>query len=247
MRAEWVCVSHNLSTNTQRPNLQQTLQLVELAVKIFKVVFVELSETIVVHDLHQHAESLLLGHLRRKSERYRHNIFRWFQMLMISARMCCDKHNQPMVFKCVSLQCLQWWNQSLFVFVRRRVRQTESWVLNHTDSVCVLSSMGSCRYTGSVINIPDSSWASWARPRERHLHYIIEIPKRTLISSLIRAAVAEKQKTASYSALTLIKYGINRFINVLPTASCCSLPIINVGPQKVKDKAQWGRSYLHYY
>lgn len=46
--------------------LQQSLQLVELAVQLFKVVFVKSPEAILVHDLHQHTEGLLLWHLRRK-------------------------------------------------------------------------------------------------------------------------------------------------------------------------------------
>lgn len=54
----------------QRANLQQALQLVKLAVKIFKVVSVKLSETIVEHDFHQHTERLLLRHLKRNSDRY---------------------------------------------------------------------------------------------------------------------------------------------------------------------------------
>lgn len=45
-------------------NLHQSLQLVKLAVKVLKVVSVQSSEAIVVHDLHQHAEGLLLGHLK---------------------------------------------------------------------------------------------------------------------------------------------------------------------------------------
>lgn len=45
-------------------NLHQSLQLVELAMKIFKVVFVESSEAIHIHDFHQHAEGLLLRHLK---------------------------------------------------------------------------------------------------------------------------------------------------------------------------------------
>lgn len=40
---------------------------------------------------------------------------------------------------------------------------------------------GLLQVDGSVINILDSSWASRARPGERHLHYIIEIPKRALM------------------------------------------------------------------
>lgn len=45
-------------------NLHQSFQLVELAMKIFKVVFVESSEAIHVHDFYQHAEGLLLRHLK---------------------------------------------------------------------------------------------------------------------------------------------------------------------------------------
>lgn len=46
-------------------NLHQPLQLVELAVKILKVVLVESPEAVVVHYFHQHAESLFLRHLKR--------------------------------------------------------------------------------------------------------------------------------------------------------------------------------------
>lgn len=45
-------------------NLHQSLELVELAVKIFKVVFVESSEAIHIHDFYQHAEGLFLRHLK---------------------------------------------------------------------------------------------------------------------------------------------------------------------------------------
>lgn len=45
-------------------NLHQSLQLVKLAVKILKVVSVQSSEAIVIHDLHQHTEGLLLRHLK---------------------------------------------------------------------------------------------------------------------------------------------------------------------------------------
>lgn len=45
-------------------NLHQSLQLVKLAVKILKVVSVQSSEAIVIHDLHQHTEGLLLWHLQ---------------------------------------------------------------------------------------------------------------------------------------------------------------------------------------
>lgn len=48
-------------------NLHQFLQLVELAVKIFKVVLVESSEAVLIHDFHQHAEGLLLRHLEEHS------------------------------------------------------------------------------------------------------------------------------------------------------------------------------------
>lgn len=45
-------------------NLHKSLQLIELAVKILKVVFVESSEAILVHYFHQHAEGLFLRHLK---------------------------------------------------------------------------------------------------------------------------------------------------------------------------------------
>lgn len=45
-------------------NLHQPLQLVELAVKIFKVVLVESSQAIFIHDFYQNTKGLLLGHLK---------------------------------------------------------------------------------------------------------------------------------------------------------------------------------------
>lgn len=45
-------------------NLNQSLQLVELAVKIFKVVLVQGSEAIHIHDFDQHTEGLFLWHLK---------------------------------------------------------------------------------------------------------------------------------------------------------------------------------------
>lgn len=49
-------------------NLNQSLQLVELAVKIFKVVLVQGSEAIHIHDFDQHAEGLLLWHLKTQGK-----------------------------------------------------------------------------------------------------------------------------------------------------------------------------------
>lgn len=52
-------------------HLHQSLQLVKLAVKILEVVSVQSSEAVVIHDLHQHAEGLLLWHLH--SHTHTHN------------------------------------------------------------------------------------------------------------------------------------------------------------------------------
>lgn len=45
--------------------LHQPLQLVELAVEIFKVVLVESSQAVFIHDFHQHTEGLFLRHLKQ--------------------------------------------------------------------------------------------------------------------------------------------------------------------------------------
>lgn len=49
-------------------NLNQSLQLVELAVKIFKVVLVQGSEAVHIHDFDQHTEGLFLWHLKAQGE-----------------------------------------------------------------------------------------------------------------------------------------------------------------------------------
>ncbi|TNN32364.1 hypothetical protein EYF80_057476 [Liparis tanakae] len=49
-------------------DLHQPLQLVELAVQVLEVVLVQSAEAVVVHDLHQHAERLLLGHLEPQED-----------------------------------------------------------------------------------------------------------------------------------------------------------------------------------
>lgn len=59
---------HSKQRTEEVVNLHQSLQLVELAVKILKVVSVESSEAVVVHDLHQHTEGLLLWHLQSHAQ-----------------------------------------------------------------------------------------------------------------------------------------------------------------------------------
>lgn len=57
-------------------NLNQSLQLVELAVKIFKVVLVQGSQAIHIHDFDQHAEGLLLWHLKTQGKPVKSKISR---------------------------------------------------------------------------------------------------------------------------------------------------------------------------
>lgn len=61
--AAWQSIS-TISIIIDITNLHQPLQLVEFAVQILKVVFVESSEAVLVHDFHQHREGLFLRHLK---------------------------------------------------------------------------------------------------------------------------------------------------------------------------------------
>lgn len=49
--------------------LHEPLKLEELAMQIFKVLFEKVPEPVIKHDLDQHAESLLLRHLRKTTQR----------------------------------------------------------------------------------------------------------------------------------------------------------------------------------
>lgn len=54
------------SEQMQHTNLHEPLKYEELAMQIFKVLFEEVPEPIIKHDLHQNTESLLLWHLKKK-------------------------------------------------------------------------------------------------------------------------------------------------------------------------------------
>ncbi len=103
--------------------------------KIFKVVFVEIPETIFVHDLHQHAESLLLGHLKKKSERYHHDI-------SDANASCINKHNQSMMFRCINCPSTCLWQSTVMLSEFVCVSETESetdrelGIKSHRQRVC---------------------------------------------------------------------------------------------------------------
>lgn len=56
----------------QRPHthLHESLKLEELAMQILKVLLEKVPEPVVKHDLDQHAESLLLWHLKEKNNTF---------------------------------------------------------------------------------------------------------------------------------------------------------------------------------
>lgn len=55
-------------------HLHESLKLEELAMQILKVLLEKVPEPVIKHDLDQHTESLLLWHLRKKTNTFRKSV-----------------------------------------------------------------------------------------------------------------------------------------------------------------------------